>query len=50
MAVLALAGRRIWQDYDVSTAGARFLAIVTDVLGDEQPMTVVLNAFASLDR
>ena len=45
-----LPGRRIWKDYDPSPDGKRFLAIVTDVLGDEQPMTAVVNAFASLDR
>jgi Tol biopolymer transport system component len=49
-ALFPLRGRRIWKDYDVSPDGKRFLAIVTDVLGDEQPMTAVVNAFASLDR
>jgi Tol biopolymer transport system component len=48
--LFSLPGRRIWKDYDVSLDGRRFLAIVTDVLGDEQPMTAVVNAFASLDR
>jgi hypothetical protein len=33
---------RSWKDYDVA-ADHRFLAIVTDVLGDEQPLTVVTN-------
>jgi len=46
--LFSLAGRRIWKDYDVSPDGKRFLAIVTDVLGDEQPTTVVLNAFSEL--
>jgi hypothetical protein len=41
--LFALAGRRIWKDYDVSHDGKRFLAIVTDLLGDEQPLTVVTN-------
>jgi Tol biopolymer transport system component len=38
-----LAGQRIWKDYDVAPDGARFLAVVTDQLGDERPMTVVTN-------
>jgi len=41
--LFALPGRRIWKDYDVAPDGKRFLAIVTDLLGDEQPMTVVTN-------
>jgi hypothetical protein len=41
--LFALAGRRIWKDYDVAPDGKRFLAIVTDLLGDEQPLTVVTN-------
>jgi serine/threonine protein kinase/Tol biopolymer transport system component len=41
--LFALPGRRIWKDYDVSVDESRFLAIVTGVLGDEQPLTVVLN-------
>jgi Tol biopolymer transport system component len=48
--LFALTGRRTWKDYDVSPDGLRFLAIVTDVLGDEQPLTVVLNWTAALDR
>ena len=48
--LFALTGRRRWKDYDVSPDGRRFLAIVTDVLGDEQPMTVILNWTAGLDR
>ena len=48
--LFAMTGRRTWKDYDVSPDGQRFLAIVTDVLGDEQPLTVVLNWTAALDR
>jgi serine/threonine protein kinase/Tol biopolymer transport system component len=43
-------GRRVWKDYDVSPDGSRFLAIVTDVRGDEQPLTVVLNWTAEAGR
>jgi len=49
-ALFSLPGRRVWKDYDLSLDGTRFLAIVTDVLGDEQPMTVVLNAFSEVAR
>jgi eukaryotic-like serine/threonine-protein kinase len=41
--LFVLPGRRIWKDYDVSADGKRFLAIVTDLLGDEQPLTVISN-------
>jgi len=44
-----LPGRRVWKDYDVAPDG-RFLAIVTDVRGDEQPLTVVLNWTAEAGR
>ncbi len=42
-ALFRLPGRRTWKDYDVSADGRRFLAIVTDVLGDERPLTLVTN-------
>ena len=45
-----LTGRRVWKDYDVAPDGSRFLAIVTDVRGDEQPLTVVLNWTAEAGR
>ncbi len=45
-ALFGLIGRRIWKDYDVSPDGRRFLAIVTDLLGDAQPLTAVMNPFA----
>jgi Tol biopolymer transport system component len=32
-----------WQSFDVTPDGQRFLAIVPDVIADEQPVTVVLN-------
>jgi Tol biopolymer transport system component len=48
--LFVLPGRRIWKDYDVAPDGSRFLAIVTDVRGDEQPLTVVLNWTAEAGR
>src|SRR5262249_31700270 len=42
-ALFPLPGRRVWKDYDVAPDGKRLLAIVTDLLGDEQPLTVVTN-------
>ena len=47
--LFTLTGRRVWKDYDVAPDG-RFLAIVTDVRGDEQPLTVVLNWTADAGR
>lgn len=41
--------KRRWFDFDVSSAG-RFLAVVSDTRADEQPLTVVLNRTAALDR
>ena len=32
-----------WLDYDVAPDGKRFLAVVSDVIGREQPVTVVMN-------
>ena len=34
---------RAWQGFDVSPDGQRFLAIVPDVIAEEQPLTVVTN-------
>jgi hypothetical protein len=50
MPLFVLPGRRVWKDYDVAADGGRFLAIVTDVRGDEQPLTVVLNWTAEAGR
>jgi dipeptidyl aminopeptidase/acylaminoacyl peptidase len=38
-----------WKDFDISASG-RFLAIVPDVIGDEQPLTALLNWSASVRR
>ena len=42
-ALFALPGLRVWKDSDVSPDGTRFLTIVTDVRGDQRPLTVVMN-------
>jgi hypothetical protein len=41
--LFALPGRRLWKDFDVSLDGKSFLAVVTDVLSEEQSLTVVTN-------
>jgi hypothetical protein len=38
-----------WSDFDVDATG-RFLAIVTETASVQQPLTVVLNWTAALDR
>jgi dipeptidyl aminopeptidase/acylaminoacyl peptidase len=48
--LFTLPGQRVWKDYDVAADGKRFLAIVTDVRGDGQPLTVVLNWTAEAGR
>jgi Tol biopolymer transport system component len=37
---------KAWSSFDPSPDGKKFLAVVPDVFGDEQPLTVVVNAFA----
>jgi hypothetical protein len=41
--------KRPWLGFDVSSAG-RFLALVSQTRANEQPLTVVLNWTAALDR
>jgi hypothetical protein len=41
--LFAIPGRWLWRDYDVSPYGQRFLAIVPQVMANEQPVTVVVN-------
>jgi len=41
--LFAVQGRSPWRDYDISPDGKRFLAIVPQVLANEQPLTAVLN-------
>ena len=36
-------GSRTWVDFDVSPDGKRFLAIVPEIVADEQPLTAILN-------
>ena len=39
-----------WNSFDVSTDGKRFLAVVPEVVGNEQPLTVVVNWTAEVVR
>ena len=41
--------KRSWSGFDVTSAG-RMLAVVTETRASEQPVTVVLNWTAALDR
>ena len=43
-------GGKGWSDYDVSLDGKKFLAIVPEVVADEQPLTVILNWAAEIKR
>jgi hypothetical protein len=36
-------GSRPWLDFDASPDGKRFLAIIPEVVADEQPLTAILN-------
>jgi Tol biopolymer transport system component len=49
-AILSLPARATWSDFAVSADGTRFLTIVSDVRGSEQPLTVVLNWPAGTGR
>jgi hypothetical protein len=40
----------IWSSFDVSADGKRFLALVPEVVANEQPLTVVLNWTAEVQR
>ncbi len=42
-ALFELKGRSNWLDFDVSTDGKRFLAVVPESLADERPLSVVVN-------
>ena len=39
-----------WNSFDVSADGKRFLAVVPEVVANEQPLTVVLKWTADLVR
>jgi hypothetical protein len=41
---------RSWFDFAVSADGTRFLAVVPQALGGEQPLTVILNWTAEVRR
>lgn len=47
--LFSLPERSTWVDFAVSADGKRFLSIVSDVRGSEQPLTVVLNWPAERD-
>jgi serine/threonine protein kinase len=48
--LFALPDRPAWGDFAVSPDGKRFLAVVSDVIASEQPLTVVLNWPAAIAR
>ena len=48
-ALLKLPGR-LWEDFAVSADGQRFLAVVPESLAGEQPLTIVLNWTAGVQR
>lgn len=39
-----------WVDFDVSRDGKRFLAMVPDVVGDEQPLTAIIDWRAAIRK
>jgi Tol biopolymer transport system component len=49
-ALFELKGRSNWLDFDVSTDGKRFLAVVPESLADERPLSVVVNWPADLEK
>jgi Tol biopolymer transport system component/predicted Ser/Thr protein kinase len=50
MPLFALRENTSWTDFDVSPDGKKFLAIVPEVVGDAQPLTVVMNWTAGIGR
>jgi len=48
--LFAIQGRWPWRDFDVSPDGKRFLAIVPQVMANEQALTVVMNWTAQVRR
>ena len=49
-ALFELKGRSNWLDFDVSTDGKRFLAVVPESLADERPLSVVVNWPSDLEK
>ncbi len=43
-------GARAWEDFAISSDGQRFLAVVPQALAGEQPLTVIVNWTADLQR
>jgi hypothetical protein len=46
--LFAINGRWPWRDFDVSPDGKRFLAVVPQVMANEQALTAVVNWTAQL--
>jgi len=49
VALFAIQGKP-WVSFDVSADGKKFLAVVSEVAADEQPLTVVLNWTSDVAR
>jgi len=48
--LFVLNGSAPWIDFDVAADGKRFLAIIPETVGDEQPLSVIVNWIAELNR
>jgi hypothetical protein len=48
--LFAVKGSSTWLDFDVSSDGRRFLAVVPEFIADAQPLTVVLNWPAEIEH
>jgi Tol biopolymer transport system component len=49
-ALFNLGGRSNWRSFDVSADGKRFLAVVPEVVADREPLRVVVNWPAGVDK
>ena len=50
VALFAINGKWPWRDFDVSPDGKRFLAVVPQMMANEQPLTAVMNWTAQMRR
>ena len=48
--LFAIRGRWLWRDIDLSPDGKRFVAVVPQVMANEQPLTAVVNWTAQMRR
>src|SRR5262245_5585494 len=48
--LFAIRGTWLWRDFDVSPDGKRFLAVVPQMMANEQPLTAVVNWTAQVRR